>query len=545
VTRQHWKLFLTIWKDHPPVFDKADWLNNVYRREHADELNPAVEAYLSKYTMAEITELLQVYEADSINVIDVGGDAVANADEPGLRSPLADGLALSACDGVPVPVTVLVAGPGLDGEVEEADVLATPGLSPVARLTEQDVATFRDVLDWHPSEATALLTAAALGLRGAVEVRDAGLVVELTDNSPVICGLTLQDTLAVNAVAARVAGTDSLDEAEGVARDACGFSEIDYERRKAVRSSVDRPASRLPLTGPLRASSTPQPPAESTSSPSAESPRPPFSALPPLQTSEPISSLRDPTTWPGPFGLFYRSPPDRPAKRSRPPSVDGHSPESRLGSQAAENSGPDEDHAVLLAHVIPQAIGVRILTGEFGGPSAQMSRVACGSSLHLKDFCRRMVVHADVLGALVGAKALMLRLAQRLAQYRRRTTELTAPLGARVGVSLGPLVVCGLLQTSAGCRGSRAYSSQTQGGTTASRTSISLLIVLSQQLGQTARRVIKRWEKTTGACFSAKSFRDWNLSGLVTFRSHHQVASLSADNPIDLVLSWKCDRSPK
>lgn len=59
VTRQHWKLFLTIWKDHPPVFDKADWLNNVYRRERADELNPAVEAYLSKFTMAEITELLQ------------------------------------------------------------------------------------------------------------------------------------------------------------------------------------------------------------------------------------------------------------------------------------------------------------------------------------------------------------------------------------------------------------------------------------------------------------------------------------------------------
>ena len=42
VTRQHWKLFLTIWKDHPEVFDAPAWLNNVYRREHADELNPAV-----------------------------------------------------------------------------------------------------------------------------------------------------------------------------------------------------------------------------------------------------------------------------------------------------------------------------------------------------------------------------------------------------------------------------------------------------------------------------------------------------------------------
>ena len=59
VTRQHWKLFLTVWKDHPAVFDAPAWLNNVYRREHADELNPAVEAFLRKFTMAEITELLQ------------------------------------------------------------------------------------------------------------------------------------------------------------------------------------------------------------------------------------------------------------------------------------------------------------------------------------------------------------------------------------------------------------------------------------------------------------------------------------------------------
>jgi crotonobetainyl-CoA:carnitine CoA-transferase CaiB-like acyl-CoA transferase len=59
VTRQHWKLFLTIWKDHPPVFDLPDWLNNLYRRAHADELNTAVEAFIGQFTMAEITDLLQ------------------------------------------------------------------------------------------------------------------------------------------------------------------------------------------------------------------------------------------------------------------------------------------------------------------------------------------------------------------------------------------------------------------------------------------------------------------------------------------------------
>ena len=59
VTRQHWKLFLSIWKDHAANFDDAAWLNNVYRRDHAEDLNPAVEAFLAKFTMAEITELLQ------------------------------------------------------------------------------------------------------------------------------------------------------------------------------------------------------------------------------------------------------------------------------------------------------------------------------------------------------------------------------------------------------------------------------------------------------------------------------------------------------
>jgi crotonobetainyl-CoA:carnitine CoA-transferase CaiB-like acyl-CoA transferase len=59
VTRQHWQLFLDVWKDHAPVFDDKEWLNNLYRRAHADELNPAVEAFVRQYTMAEITEMLQ------------------------------------------------------------------------------------------------------------------------------------------------------------------------------------------------------------------------------------------------------------------------------------------------------------------------------------------------------------------------------------------------------------------------------------------------------------------------------------------------------
>jgi crotonobetainyl-CoA:carnitine CoA-transferase CaiB-like acyl-CoA transferase len=59
VTRQHWKLFLEIWQDHPPEMDGPEWLNNLYRRARADQINPAVEAFARKHTMEEFTRLLQ------------------------------------------------------------------------------------------------------------------------------------------------------------------------------------------------------------------------------------------------------------------------------------------------------------------------------------------------------------------------------------------------------------------------------------------------------------------------------------------------------
>jgi crotonobetainyl-CoA:carnitine CoA-transferase CaiB-like acyl-CoA transferase len=59
VTRQHWKLFLGIWKDHPPQMDGPEWLNNLYRRAHADEINAGIETFARKHSKEEFTELLQ------------------------------------------------------------------------------------------------------------------------------------------------------------------------------------------------------------------------------------------------------------------------------------------------------------------------------------------------------------------------------------------------------------------------------------------------------------------------------------------------------
>jgi hypothetical protein len=187
---------------------------------------------------AQLRELIRLNAPDSVAVLDVGGDAVARGDEPGLRSPLADALALAAAFQLDLDVDVIVAGPGLDGELTEEEVLAVTGDDPAGRIGREDVEQFRATLDWHPSEATALLTAAARGLRGRVEIRDSGLSVALTNRSSATFRLALTDVTDVNKLAPALANTSSLDEAEEVSRDVLGFSEIDFERTKAERISA-------------------------------------------------------------------------------------------------------------------------------------------------------------------------------------------------------------------------------------------------------------------------------------------------------------------
>lgn len=189
----------------------------------------------------QVARCVEIVGADAVTVVDVGGDAIARGDEPGLRSPLADALSLAACTDLPVPVTVLVAGPGLDGELSEAEVLDAVDRPPAFRLQPDDIEPFRQVLDWHPSEATALLVAAAIGLRGRVEIRDAGLVVPLTDTSPTVYAVPLNDALVRSTLAGAIASTASLNDAEQTTRDTCGHSEIDYERQKAHQLTSSRP----------------------------------------------------------------------------------------------------------------------------------------------------------------------------------------------------------------------------------------------------------------------------------------------------------------
>jgi hypothetical protein len=182
----------------------------------------------------QLAELVARLAPESIDLLDVGGDILARGDEPTLKSPLADALTLAACCRVDAPVRLLVAGPGLDGELPADELRPLLGRV-VHTFTAEDVTSIGHVLEWHPSEATGMLAATARGVRGTCQIRDAGLPVPLTDEGPRLYEADRDRALHHNALARAVMATTTLDEIEAYSREICGFSEIDYERDKAAR----------------------------------------------------------------------------------------------------------------------------------------------------------------------------------------------------------------------------------------------------------------------------------------------------------------------
>jgi hypothetical protein len=184
----------------------------------------------------QLRELAGLLSVDFAEIVDVGGDILAAGDEPSLRSPLADSLTLAGLDDLGVSTDVLIAGPGLDGELPESDVLArcsaAAQIDPTL-LTHDAARAHGHVFDWHLSEATGLFRAAALGVRGRAELRDHGAPVALTDHSPEMWRLALPQVMSINRIAQALLDTESLADAEAALLGLGRHSEIDYERTKA------------------------------------------------------------------------------------------------------------------------------------------------------------------------------------------------------------------------------------------------------------------------------------------------------------------------
>ncbi|MGH3906696.1 MAG: DUF1152 domain-containing protein [Pseudonocardiaceae bacterium] len=191
---------------------------------------------------AQISAAAAYFHAETLALIDVGGDVLTDGTDPGLRSPLADQLALAACVRTGLPSQLLIAAPGIDGELSPTTILARLdrlGAHQLPDLTSTDIAPVRPVFNWHPSEASGLLAAAATGRRGRVEVRDAGDHIELTDTTPALFTVDAKAARGVTP-AGLLIDSRSLAEAEAITSDATGISEIRYETDKATRLRTRR-----------------------------------------------------------------------------------------------------------------------------------------------------------------------------------------------------------------------------------------------------------------------------------------------------------------
>jgi hypothetical protein len=143
------------------------------------------------------------------------------------------------------PTQLLVPAPGIDGELHEAVVLDRVARLGGTRHADLDGEVFkatREIFAWHPSEASGLLAVAAEGLRGRVEVRDAGCQIQLTEATPTVYAIDAHE-LNTFGVASALCGTTTLSEAQDVTARMTGISELDYERRKAqrLRDAVSHP----------------------------------------------------------------------------------------------------------------------------------------------------------------------------------------------------------------------------------------------------------------------------------------------------------------
>jgi len=184
---------------------------------------------------------------DLIVFIDVGGDALAHGDEPGLASPLCDALLLAAAARLTEraaagraapPVLGGIFGIGCDGELTPPEVLerlaevgAAGGLAGTRGLTPTIAARLEEAVEVVPTEASAQAVRCFHGAIGSSAIRQGRRAVEL---SPAGALTFYFDPGAAVRSAARLAAAvidaADLEHANEILHGLGVYTELDYER---------------------------------------------------------------------------------------------------------------------------------------------------------------------------------------------------------------------------------------------------------------------------------------------------------------------------
>jgi hypothetical protein len=171
--------------------------------------------------------------------VDVGGDALGHGDEPGLASPLCDAVMLAAASRIEgIPVLGAVFGPGCDGELTPAEVLArvaevaaAGGLAGMRGLSPTVAERLAAAVEVVPTEASAQALRCFRGELGNASIRGGRRTVQLTPVGALTIYFDVAAALASTAqLANAVVDAQSLEAANDILNGMGIHTELDYER---------------------------------------------------------------------------------------------------------------------------------------------------------------------------------------------------------------------------------------------------------------------------------------------------------------------------
>ena len=189
--------------------------------------------------------------ADLVVFVDVGGDALAHGDEPGLASPLCDSIMLAAAAHLwkrrSVPVLGGIFGVGCDGELRPAEVLeriaevaAAGGYAGARGITPAIADVLARAVEAVPTEASAQALACFHGGFGETTIRQGRRTVELSPAGALTFYFDVSKAIwSAARLAAAVIDAEDLEHANELLRARGIRTELDYERDAihTVRSS--------------------------------------------------------------------------------------------------------------------------------------------------------------------------------------------------------------------------------------------------------------------------------------------------------------------